>query len=154
MQGLVYLDRTANCLINIGSDNIFNYVNGALAIHVVGHNSLTQNHGKILDLRSSYWWHRKMMLKSGNRPLRFNLSVWYRQLILSNLSCITTDPLWCNLFRPGPWLVSVSFAHFADWKSHTRVPLLNVFHVCTCPGLTRNTSGVLFSFGVLSTDYC
>ena len=74
----VYLDRTANYLIIIiGSDNIFNIevngANGASAIQVIMYNSLTQNWNRLkfwinLMLISIYWWHRKMMLKSGNRP--------------------------------------------------------------------------------------
>ena len=76
----------------IGSDNIFNIqVNGSFAIHIIVHNSLTQNQNlwaKILDDLSclwgrtdisTYWCHRKMMLEiqdsqiqveSGNSPLK------------------------------------------------------------------------------------
>ena len=46
LQGPVYLDRTANCFIE--SDNIFNVeVNGALAIHIIVHSSLTQNQNRL-----------------------------------------------------------------------------------------------------------
>ncbi len=45
LQGPVYLDMTANCLI---ADNIFNIeANGALAMHVIVHNSLTQNQNRL-----------------------------------------------------------------------------------------------------------
>ncbi len=47
LQGPSCLDRNANCLI-IGSDNIFNIFNkGALAMHVIAHNSLTQNRNRL-----------------------------------------------------------------------------------------------------------
>ena len=40
LQGPVSLNRTGNCLINYGSENIFNIeINGVLAIHIlfIGH---------------------------------------------------------------------------------------------------------------------
>ncbi len=44
LQGPVSLDRAENCLIFIGSDNIFNVeVNKALVTHVIVQNSLTKN---------------------------------------------------------------------------------------------------------------
>ena len=68
----------------IGSDNIFNMEvnNGALAILMIVHNSLSQNWNRLkfwildsyMDI-STYWWHTKMILKSGNRPFKFRIFV-------------------------------------------------------------------------------
>ncbi len=45
LQRPVYLERTAKCLINY---NIFNKeVNGAVAVHVIVHNSLTKNQNRL-----------------------------------------------------------------------------------------------------------
>ncbi len=73
--GPVYLHKTANCLI-IGSNNIFKIeINCALVILVIMHNLQTQNQNRlkfqiqILTWIFTYWQYRKMMLKSGNRPL-------------------------------------------------------------------------------------
>ncbi len=75
LQGPVYLPII---WLIIGSDNIFYIeVNGKLAIHVIVHKSPTQNlnmrlkfwiYDSYMDI-STYWWHRKKMPKSGNRPL-------------------------------------------------------------------------------------